>query len=71
MLIERTVPPTISIHAPHEGVRLPLLMELTFTFISIHAPHEGVRPNPRNIPGVFIYISIHAPHEGVRHITPR
>ena len=33
----------ISIHAPHEGVRLYNRLNPLFVFISIHAPHEGVR----------------------------
>ena len=34
----------ISIHAPHEGVRLILIQIINITAsISIHAPHEGVR----------------------------
>ena len=33
----------ISIHAPHEGVRLDFSNFPIRIFISIHAPHEGVR----------------------------
>ena len=33
----------ISIHAPHEGVRLGLSSLFIASSISIHAPHEGVR----------------------------
>ena len=33
----------ISIHAPHEGVRLLDIFHVVVAYISIHAPHEGVR----------------------------
>ena len=57
----------ISIHAPHEGERLPLYDTNNDTnSISIHAPHEGERQKcPFLSPFPFL-ISIHAPHEGER-----
>ena len=57
----------ISIHAPHEGVRLFVGRSVSagISDISIHAPHEGVRRFPMTNRDRLI-ISIHAPHEGVR-----
>ena len=55
----------ISIHAPHEGVRLDFSNFPIRIFISIHAPHEGVRLNCDAAISI-VCISIHAPHEGVR-----
>ena len=57
----------ISIHAPHEGERLPRAVVYTRrSFISIHAPHEGERRYETYGDCPDCYISIHAPHEGER-----
>ena len=62
----------ISIHAPHEGVRLSLFLVFSVFQISIHAPHEGVRRQRRPCQFSSLRISIHAPHEGVRRrCTPQ
>ena len=54
----------ISIHAPHTGRDLPVLVyTVRHSTISIHAPHTG-RDGKQAIEQYAEYISIHAPHTG-------
>ena len=54
---------TISIHAPHAGSDVVLMLFVVSFVISIHAPHAG---SDRAYSAVidWIAISIHAPHAG-------